>query len=323
MVMSVIGLMTTLYESSSQNMNDNIREVWSSHFGGSTTMGTESLRKSIMTAIALARGLTVHIYIAAYILMFYPFFFERGITLLLLWMLICTIRSVIVNLFALFVGCIICSSYSDLKPVCFEFSASKAIEIACSVYMWLSVNDYHIKLRARRRNLIASKMLAKTTQISDSDMSLLSTDISYMDFDEEVEASADSVMAKAAVDWLTKSAFGTKYQSRMVTDTVGTRTFLNMSAEELKELQKRINNKLREGLGFEDVVSKELLLGSDENIQEPTEKLETQSVSSQTQEPSKKLEQRLSKQEILLESTASTIEKQGGYTLTGQHLDDD
>uniref|UniRef100_A0A0A9X151 Phosphoglycerate kinase n=4 Tax=Lygus hesperus TaxID=30085 RepID=A0A0A9X151_LYGHE len=180
--------------------------------------------------------------------MFYPFLFERGITLLLLWMLICAVRSIIVNLVALVTGCIICSSFADLKPVCFEFSATKAIEIGCSVYMWLSVNDFYIKLRSRRRSLIASKILAKTTQISDSDMSLLSSDLSYRDFDEE--SSEDSMMVKASVDWLMKSAFGTKHQNKIVEEAVGTQRFLNMSAEELKELQKRIKNKLCEDFGM-------------------------------------------------------------------------
>ncbi|XP_024081273.1 uncharacterized protein LOC106673864 isoform X2 [Cimex lectularius] len=147
-VLSSIGVVSTVLEGAYNSVTDHLDEIWKisipeDWFGPSL----ESVAKTIMAIIVIARSVTLHVYVGSYILMMYPIFMKKSAALMVFWIFLAALRSIFLNLTSTFLGFLICAFCSSTRATCFEFAVVKGVELGCSVYLWLTVGGYYIKLR--------------------------------------------------------------------------------------------------------------------------------------------------------------------------------
>ncbi|XP_073974354.1 uncharacterized protein isoform X3 [Rhodnius prolixus] len=261
LLMSVIGLITTTMEGIHLNIRENIKQIWALTFPeGLFSTGFENLIKTIMSGIIFARGATVHISLAAYLLIIYPILTEKLRIMLVVWMVIDAFRSILINVVATCTGCVLCATYPEIRPVCFEFAVVKAVELACSIYMWVNVNDFYHALRGKQRHASSNtdntqfKMNARNDlskkeepDIEDSFNSYsISLSRSFLakikdsSLNEEVDSSSiNSLLAKVTVQWFVKKAFGIENQ-KSIDDRKAAEMFVSMSIDEIVKLQQNM-----------------------------------------------------------------------------------
>lgn len=55
--------------------------------------------------------------------------------MLVVWMVIDAFRSILINVVATCTGCVLCATYPEIRPVCFEFAVVKAVELG--IYLFI------------------------------------------------------------------------------------------------------------------------------------------------------------------------------------------
>ncbi|KAK9500349.1 hypothetical protein O3M35_001629 [Rhynocoris fuscipes] len=262
LLMTFIGLATTVMEGIYMNFRDNIKEVWILTFPEELfSTGLENLVKTILCGIIVARGATVHAALASYLLIIYPVITEKLRIMLVVWMVISALRGILINIVATCTGCVLCAAYPDIRPVCFEFAITKAVELACSIFMWVNVNDFYHSLKSKQRNVAANTDVIFTNNPTkfnmnkevDQDISSGSFSLSKSFFDkfrdsslnegnkDEDPSSINSFVAKTTFEWFIKKVSVLNDQKEIVIDEKkAIEMFVEMSTEDLIKFQQKL-----------------------------------------------------------------------------------
>ncbi|XP_014273803.1 uncharacterized protein [Halyomorpha halys] len=239
LLLALLGLVIAVIEAMHLNLHESLHDVWKVVFPEEMLPTTfENMLKTIISGIVIARGITVHIYLASFLLLFFPVLKERRRILILVWLTVSGFRSILVNGLSTLVGIAICSCLPEAHPTCFEFLTIKG----CSVFMWVIVNDFMYTL-GRKPHQSVEIIAEKDSEESQSSIAE-SINAGVVEISE---GSSDSLVAKAAVNWFFRLSLGMnnqqifRCQSRKADrDEELTQKFLRMTPEEVERLTQKI-----------------------------------------------------------------------------------
>ncbi|CAH1390968.1 unnamed protein product [Nezara viridula] len=243
LLLALLGLAIAVIEAMYLNLHEDLHDTWKMIFPEEMLPTTfENMLRTVISGVVLARGATVHIYLASFLLLFFPVLKERRRILILVWLTVSGFRSILVNGLVALLGIAICSCLPEPHPACFEFLTTKGTELACSVFMWVVVNDFMYSMGrkpAQSVEMIAEKDSEESQSSVAESVNAGVTEIS--------EGSSDSLVAKAAVNWFFRISLGMnkpqifRCQSRKADrDEELTQKFLRMTPEEVERLTKKI-----------------------------------------------------------------------------------
>ncbi|XP_022905060.1 uncharacterized protein [Onthophagus taurus] len=149
LLLTLLGICFTIFDPAVLNLHANLQKVWSVHMDPTKfTLTVQLYVKYIISSIVLVKTFTVHIYLAFYIVMLWPAVFEERPGLLIPWLIVSTIKCLLMGVMSLLTGLYICVVYKFSKAACWDFLLTQIIDHGPSLYTWLCVLSYykHLKL---------------------------------------------------------------------------------------------------------------------------------------------------------------------------------
>ncbi|XP_050297858.1 uncharacterized protein LOC126737147 isoform X2 [Anthonomus grandis grandis] len=125
------------------HLRSSLEEIWNTELNLERTKYLETPLKYITTGVLLARTLTLHAFLAFYVVMLWPAIFEEKPSLMLPWLLLGIIRCLILNIITFVVGTYICHKERGFSPICFEYILSQFIEHGPSIYAWMAILNFY------------------------------------------------------------------------------------------------------------------------------------------------------------------------------------
>lgn len=166
----------------------------------------------IADGVILARLYSVHIYLAAYILLPYPLLTERQRVLLIPWLLCGVLRSILLNLLLSLSGIVLCASLDKVHNPCLKFAVVRAAEVCASLFMWTAVHNFYYYLDCKKSeqhvshvlDTIHKAALIKGETSSDGSASLFSLQLLDNIEDDESGMMEATLVERAAMAWIAR-----------------------------------------------------------------------------------------------------------------------
>uniref|UniRef100_A0A1B6DBQ4 Uncharacterized protein n=1 Tax=Clastoptera arizonana TaxID=38151 RepID=A0A1B6DBQ4_9HEMI len=216
----------------------------------------QNILKSVIFAIELFQTFTVHVYIATFLLLFYPVLAENRRYLLIPWLLLTALRCILLELFIFLLGLIFCVSNVDslIYFRCAKFVCSYAALLGFNCYFFSIVHNFYHELGQPgafwpfSRSILVSRLmgLQGREEVVEKTHSSLSESILSADLPEETHGrknALDALLREATLEWFLNEAYGLndlddeEYEREL---SERTEKFLSLTAEDILRVKGQI-----------------------------------------------------------------------------------
>lgn len=174
------------------------------------TTDLQAVVYKVADGLDLARFYSVHIYLAAYILLPYPLLTERQRVLLVPWLLFGVLRSIVLNLLLSLSGIVLCASLDKMHNHCLKYVVVRAAEFCTSLFVWTAVHNFYYYLDRKRSerdfNIVLEtihKAGMKKMASSEGGASLFSLQL-LDDIDDDTSGTEATLVERAAMAWIAR-----------------------------------------------------------------------------------------------------------------------